>query len=171
MGRCRDANFVFTCGTRGCYTNPWCHQWQQSLPSKWSSCFCRVVIILICSPWWRHQMETFSALLVTWAMNSPVTGEFPAQRPVTRSFDFFFDLHLNKRSSKQWWRWWFETPARPLWRQCNDLWHHKLLRQGYRTFFTWTSITQTSPTRTSGQRPPRPSTTQNISHTFVTNAR
>ena len=38
-------------------------------------------------PWWRHQMETFSALLVLCAGNSPVTGEFPAQRPVTRSFD------------------------------------------------------------------------------------
>ena len=27
---------------------------------------------------------------------SPVPGEFPAQRPVTRSFDIFFDLHFNK---------------------------------------------------------------------------
>ena len=41
-------------------------------------------------PWWRHQMETFSALLALCAGNSPVTGEFPAQRPVTRSFDVFF---------------------------------------------------------------------------------
>ena len=47
--------------------------------------------------WWRHQMETFSALLAICAGNSPVTGEFPAQRPVTRSFDVFFDLRLNKR--------------------------------------------------------------------------
>ena len=45
-------------------------------------------------------METFSALLAICAGNSPVTGEFPAQRPVTRSFDVFFDLHLNKRLSK-----------------------------------------------------------------------
>ena len=30
--------------------------------------------------WWRHQMETFSALLALWAGNSPVTGEFPSQR-------------------------------------------------------------------------------------------
>ena len=37
--------------------------------------------------WWRHQMETFSALLAICAGNSPVTGEFPAQRPVERSFD------------------------------------------------------------------------------------
>ena len=34
--------------------------------------------------------------------NSPVLGEFPAQRPVTRSFDVFFDRRLNKPLSKQW---------------------------------------------------------------------
>ena len=54
-------------------------------------------------------METFSALLAICAGNSPVTGEFPAQRPVTRSFDVFFDLRLNKQLSKQSWGWWFET--------------------------------------------------------------
>ena len=70
--------------------------------------------------WWRHQMETFSALLAICAGNSPVPGEFPTQRPVTRGgFDVFFDLRLNKRLSKQWWGWWFETLSRPLWRQCN----------------------------------------------------
>ena len=46
-------------------------------------------------------------------------GEFPAQWPVTRSFDVFFDLRLNKRSSKQSWGWWFETPPWSLWRHCN----------------------------------------------------
>ena len=40
-------------------------------------------------------METFSALLAICAGNSPVPGEFPTQRPVTRSFDVFFDLRLN----------------------------------------------------------------------------
>ena len=69
--------------------------------------------------WWRHQMETFSALLALCAGNSPVTGEFPSQRPVTRSFDVFFDLHLNKRLSTQSRGWWFETPSQPLWRHCN----------------------------------------------------
>ena len=54
------------------------------------------------------------------AGNSPVPGEFPAQRPVTRSFDVFFDLRPDKRLSKHWWGWWFETPSRPLWRHCND---------------------------------------------------
>ena len=39
------------------------------------------------SSWWRHQMETFSGLLALCTVNSPITGEFPAQRPVTRSFD------------------------------------------------------------------------------------
>ena len=46
-------------------------------------------------------------------------GEFPTQRPVTRSFDVFSDLRLNKRLSKQPWGWWFETLSCPLWRHCN----------------------------------------------------
>ena len=64
-------------------------------------------------------METFSVLLAICAGNSPVTGEFPAQRPVTQSFNVFFDLRLNKQLSKQSWGWWFETLLRPLWRHCN----------------------------------------------------
>ena len=50
--------------------------------------------------------------------NSPVIGEFPPQKPVTQSFDVFFDLRLNKLS-KQSWGWWFETPLCPLLRHCN----------------------------------------------------
>ena len=46
-------------------------------------------------------METFSTLLDLWAGNSPITGEFPTQRPATRSFDVSFDLRLNKRMDKQ----------------------------------------------------------------------
>ena len=49
----------------------------------------------------------------------PGPGEFPAHWPVTRSFDVFFDLGLNKRLSKRPWGWWFETPTWSLWRQCN----------------------------------------------------
>ena len=78
-----------------------------------STCKCR-------NPWWRLQMETFSALLAICAGNSPIPGEFPAQRPVTRSFDVFFDLRLKKQLSKQSWGWWFETLSRPLWRHPND---------------------------------------------------
>ena len=75
------------------------------------------------SPWrtrWRHQMKTSSALLALCAGNSPVTGEFSSQRPVTRGFDAFFDLRLNKRLSKQSRGWWFETPSRLLLRHCNE---------------------------------------------------
>ena len=50
---------------------------------------------------------------------SPASGEFPAQRPVMRSFDVFCDLCLNKRLRKQSWGWWFKTLSCPLWRHCN----------------------------------------------------
>ena len=73
----------------------------------------------LANSWWRHQMETFSALLALCAGNSLVTGEFSSQRPVTRSFDVFFDLRLNKRLSKQSWGWWLETLSCPSWRHCN----------------------------------------------------
>ena len=79
-----------------------------------------LLIIPTCS-WWRHQMETVSALLAFCAGNSPVTGEFPAQRPVTRSFDVFFDLRLDQQLTKQWRDRWLEIPSRSLWRHCNML--------------------------------------------------
>ena len=47
--------------------------------SRWRTC-----------SWWRHQMETSSALLALCAGKSPVPGEFPTQRLVTRSFDAFY---------------------------------------------------------------------------------
>ena len=61
----------------------------------------------------------FSALLALCAGNSPVTGEFPSQRPVTRSFDVSLICALNKRLSKQSWDWLYETPSRSLWRHYN----------------------------------------------------
>ena len=82
-------------------------------------CYCIARLRLLVT-WWRHQMETFSALLSLYARNSPVTGEFPTQRPVTLSFDAFFGLRLSKRLSKQSRGWWFETPSCPLWRHCNE---------------------------------------------------
>ena len=97
-------------------------------------------------------METFSALLAICAGNSPVTGEFPAQRPVTRSFDVFFDLRLNERLSKQLWDWWFETPSFPLWRHSNvnrRASHYSIVQNNYgqlsysfKTFFDilWTLL-------------------------------
>ena len=78
---------------------------------------CVTAICFVRVPWWRHQMETFSSLLAPCEGNSPVVGEFPAQRPVTRSFDVFFD----RRQSNGWVNTrgcWFETLSRPLWRHC-----------------------------------------------------
>ena len=69
--------------------------------------------------WWRHQMKTFSVFLALFAGNSPVTGEFPSQRTMTRSFDVFFDLRLNKWLSKQSRCRCFEPQQRSLWRHCN----------------------------------------------------
>ena len=82
--------------------------------------------------WRRLQMEAFSALLALCAGNSPVTGDFPSQRPVTRSFNILFDLRPNKRLSKESWDWWFETPPRSLWRHCNASWKCKFDAQEFR---------------------------------------
>ena len=68
--------------------------------------------------WWRHQMDAFSALQALCEGNSPVTGEFPSQRPVAQSFDVFFDLRLNTGLGKQRPR---QLPSRPLWRHSNVL--------------------------------------------------
>ena len=73
----------------------------------------------------RHHMMTSSNVnifRVTGHLCGEFTGpgEFPTQRPVTRSFGVFFDLRLNKWLSKQPWGWWFETPSWSLWRQCNE---------------------------------------------------
>ena len=135
-------------------------------------CFTKCVTVLqtcwfkyvqMCSPdaWWRHQMETFPALQALCAGNSPVTDEFPSERPATRSFDIFFGLRLIKRLSKQSCGWWFETPSHPWWRHCNgcfrdgdrnhsfvvmtrSLWTlcHLILRYSGHLYTTYTSITK-----------------------------
>ena len=81
----------------------------------------RAACSLLKTSWWCHQMETFSMLLALCAQNLLVTGEFPAPRPVTRSFDVLFDLHLNKLLSKPSRCWWFEMPSCSLWSCCNDI--------------------------------------------------
>ena len=62
--------------------------------------------------------------------------ELVVAQPVTRSFGIFFDLRLNQQLSKQWRRWWFETPSHSLWCQCNAhrLWHFK------KQLFCWAHI-------------------------------
>ena len=88
--------------------------------------------------WWRHQMETFSALLAICAGNSPASGEFPAQRPMTRSFGVLFDLSLNKWLRKQSWGWWFETLSHPLRRHCNDF--DRISYDSSRSFTVWAML-------------------------------
>ena len=108
------------------------HRGPVNFPHKWPvtrKMFPFDDVIMLRNAWWRHQMETVSALLAICAGNSPVPGEFPAQRPVTRAFDVIFDLRLNKRLSKQSWGWWFETLSCSLWRHRNDAhrleWHRR----------------------------------------------
>ena len=78
--------------------------------------------------------------------NSPVTGEFPAQRPVMQSFDVFYDLRLNQQSSKQWRRRWFETSSCPLWRHCN-VGRRKLHSWCRGVFCTWDHLWIYNPTK------------------------
>ena len=60
--------------------------------------------------WWR---------VLQYDDDEPLPGGFPSQRPVTRSFDVFFDLRQIKRLSIQSPSWLFETPSNPSWRHCN----------------------------------------------------
>ena len=80
-----------------------------NLPARGGSAGCYMIEF----SWWRHQMESFSALLALCKGNSSVKGS------VKQSFDVFFNLRLNTRLSKQSRRRWFETPSCPLWRHCN----------------------------------------------------
>ena len=70
--------------------------------------------------WWRHKMETFSALRYLCEGEPPAICGFPSQRPVTRSVDVFFICAQNIRLSKQPRRRLFEMPSRSLWHHCNE---------------------------------------------------
>ena len=84
------------------------------LVNQWS----RVLLITVaplCHRWTVFMMTSSNGN--TFRVTGHYCGEFTGDR--TRSFDVFFDLHPNKRLSKQSWGWWFETPSRRLWRHCN----------------------------------------------------
>ena len=70
---------------------------------------------------WKHFPSYWSELLVLCAVNSPVTGEFTARKPVARALMFFY-LCLNKRLSNHSRRQWLETPSRSLWSHYNERW-------------------------------------------------
>ena len=88
--------------------------WLSSSYYKWIKLICEICKCHYDVIKWKH----FPCYWPFVRGNSPVTGEFPSQRPVTRIFDVFFDPLLNKRLSKQSWGWWFETPSRSLWHHC-----------------------------------------------------
>ena len=72
--------------------------------------------VIIC----KHFPRYWPFVLIEFPGESTVIGGFPSQMPVKRSFDVFFDLCLDKQSSKQSRCRWFETPSHLLWRHCND---------------------------------------------------
>ena len=90
------------------------------LHEPYTSC----ILLIIGMGYWVHMMKSSNGNIfrVTGHLCGDFTGprgEFPAQRPVIRSFDVFFDLRLGKSFSKQSWGWWFEMPLCQLWRQFN----------------------------------------------------
>ena len=98
--------------------------------------------------WTTYFVHIVSSTSAKWILCSPVThicimtssngnifrvtgqmcGEFTGHRWIsgTKASDaelwcyFSFDMRLEKRLSKQWRGWWFDTPSCPLWRHCND---------------------------------------------------
>ena len=96
------------------------------------NCLTFCIICVTCQPALVIFREQCTAMMassngnifrVTWPLCGEFTGsgEFPTQRPVTRSLDVFFDLRLDKRLSKQPWGWWYETQSWSLWRHCNEV--------------------------------------------------
>ena len=113
MGAFWNHNFCKSCQVPNCIFECWynCNvptsptnvsiQIRSCKPKKKNSFYIHDVFLFIQfewnkRAWWRHQIETFSALLALCKGNSPATGEYPSQRLVTQSFDVFFDLHLNQ---------------------------------------------------------------------------
>ena len=104
-------------------------------------------------PLWHVVSEaTWSFIMLTSSngiilrLTGLLCGEFtghrwiPPQWPVTRNFDVFFDLRLNKRLSKQSWGWWFETPSHSLWRHCNVNRLHYYTIRFHADIMTWKRI-------------------------------
>ena len=79
------------------------------------------MFIKLKNTWWRHQMETFSALLELCMVNPSDTGGFSHPNKANDAeVSCFYDVQLNKRMSKQLGCWWFETPWRSSWGHCSE---------------------------------------------------
>ena len=103
------------------WVNHWLHRLLSSLEMRMSytytSCAIGRRLLVFLMIWAHDDVIKWKHFPLYWPF---VPGEFPTRRPVTRSFDVFFDLHPNKLLSKQWWGWSFETPSYPLWRHRNE---------------------------------------------------
>ena len=130
--QCYFLALVISHGMNGCWACPSTHK--GVIFFKWQTIKTRVRRVAITTNTVMTSSNgNISTLLALCAGTSPVTGEFSAQRLVTQDFDDFFVLRLNKRLSKQWWGWWFDTPSRLLWRHCNDKTDKVLIRIGMHT--------------------------------------
>ena len=98
--------------------------------------------IIPLSPFFMRTSSSGNIVSVTGHLCGEFTGRrwLPRTRPVTRRFDVFFDLSLNRRLSKQSWSWWFEMPSCPLWRHCHVVMILDLWRWPYWNFFKLAAI-------------------------------
>ena len=69
--------------------------------------------------WWRHQMETFSAILALCAGTLPVQVDSPHKAQWRGALMVSFICTWINNWVKKTRGWWFETPPWSLWRQCN----------------------------------------------------
>ena len=95
----------------------WLDDWYKNQPWNWlgRSCLFQFIPLHYDVIKWNHFPRYWPCVWgIHWSsVNSPHKGL------VTRSFDVFFNLLLNKRVSKQSWGRWVETPPRSLWRHCD----------------------------------------------------
>ena len=107
-----------------------------------SSCY-QFILIIRCHVWipyvehrfkWQTYYLQIGCVVGDQENNGFIHGEFPSQRPMTRGFDVFFNLRLNKRLSKQSWGWWFEMSSPSLWRHCNAIDILLILQEHFSSF-------------------------------------
>ena len=110
-----NANLIASCCQQPLSVNDERHHNEPHLP--FHTCLNICYIKSDFARWIKYMMTSSNGNI--FRVTGFLCGEFHAQRPVTRRFNVFCDLRLNKQLSKQSWSWWFETLPRPLWRDSN----------------------------------------------------